>query len=395
MATASLSISIGDRVVYPNQGLCKVTGIETKEVAGQKLSFVTLQREEDGARVMVPEAKVTAIGVRKVSGPDEVNKIFGFLKSDSDKASLDWKARARTNVERMSIGGLLGLAEVVKGLQVLSELRPLPTKERGLYNDARHLLVTELSAALGVPGCDAEDALDAVLFPPGKERPRRTAEEFKALAGGDDELGMGEDLLGLDGEAGFEEGESEEKAEGESGDETASGEEGEGEDEAAGKKGKAARPAKGGKGGKAPKAEAAPKKSVVSDFEATEPLAAPIDPNLPIPKKRGRPPKPKPPPEGADPVAVAAPVAHLAPLAKTPKAEISHFAAKPVQKEVSKANAAALPLSALVPKAEPKPEAKAAKPAAPAKAAASAKAKPAARPAAKKPAAKPAAKKKK
>ncbi len=59
--TEALSLAVGDRVVYPNQGLCKVTGIETKDIAGQKLSFVTLSREEDGAKVMVPEAKVVAI----------------------------------------------------------------------------------------------------------------------------------------------------------------------------------------------------------------------------------------------------------------------------------------------------------------------------------------------
>src|SRR6185436_3952475 len=167
---------------------------ESKEIAEQKLSFVSLLREEDGARVMVPEAKVVAIGVRKVANPDDVQKVLAFLKSDSDKASLDWKARARTNVERMSTGGLLGLAEVVKGLQVLSELRPLPTKERELYNDARHLLVAEISASLNVLECDAEDTIDALLFPVGKERPKRTAEEFRALAGEDDDLG------GLDGD---------------------------------------------------------------------------------------------------------------------------------------------------------------------------------------------------
>src|SRR5690349_17385747 len=126
----NIKLAVGDRVVYPNQGLCKVTGIDTKEVAGQKLTMVSLVREEDGAKVMVPEAKVGAIGVRKVSSSAEVDKVLDFVKSDSDKASLDWKARARTNVERMATGGLLGLAEVVKGLQVLSELRPLPTKER-------------------------------------------------------------------------------------------------------------------------------------------------------------------------------------------------------------------------------------------------------------------------
>ena len=193
-----MELAAGDRVVYPNQGVCKVTGIEEKEVAGQKLLFVTMQREEDGARVMVPKPKLETIGVRKIAAPEEVQKIFTFLKADTEKADLDWKQRARVNLDRMSSGGLLGLAEVVKGLQVLSELRPLPTKERELYDDARHLLVSEISAALGMPECNAEDAVDVALFPPGKERPKRTAEEFKR--GEDDDLDLGDDLLGVGGD---------------------------------------------------------------------------------------------------------------------------------------------------------------------------------------------------
>ena len=194
-----MELAAGDRVVYPNQGVCRVTGIEEKEVAGQKLLFVTMQREEDGARVMVPKPKLETIGVRKIASPDEVQKIFAFLKADTEKADLDWKQRARVNLDRMSGGGLLGLAEVVKGLQVLSELRPLPTKERELYDDARHLLVSEIAAALGMAECNAEDAVDIALFPPGKERPKRTAEEFKRV-GGEDDLDLGEDLLEVGGD---------------------------------------------------------------------------------------------------------------------------------------------------------------------------------------------------
>jgi CarD family transcriptional regulator len=115
----------------------------------------------------------------------------------------------------MSQGGLLGLAEVVKGLQVLSELRPLPTKERELYDNARHLLVAELSAGLVIPEVDAEDSVDLVLFPPGRERPKRTAEEFRAPAGDDEGLELGEEMLGLGGDLeGAGEGEPE-PAEGE------------------------------------------------------------------------------------------------------------------------------------------------------------------------------------
>jgi CarD family transcriptional regulator len=193
-----LKLAVGDRVVYPNQGVCRVTSVETKEVAGQRLVFVTLRREEDGAVVMVPEAKVQAIGVRKVAGREEAEQVVAFLRSDSDRATLDWKQRARTNVERMSQGGVLGLAEVVKGLAVLSELRPLPTKERELYDSARHLLVAELSAALNAPPCDAEDTFDLVLFPPGRERPKRTVEEFARPPEEGDLDAIGDDLLDLD-----------------------------------------------------------------------------------------------------------------------------------------------------------------------------------------------------
>ncbi len=275
--SANLSLSVGDRVVYPNQGLCVVTDIKNEEIAGQRLVFVSLRFEETGAKVKVPQEKLAKNGVRRLATADDVKQVIDFLKSDSEKASLDWKARARTNTARLSEGGLLGLAEVVKGLQVLSELRPLPPKEREQYNDARHLFVSELSAALQLPDCDAEDLFDVVLFPVGRERPKRSAEEFRALAG-EDELGLGDDLLGLEGEV--------EPAEEEAAPEEAA-EEAEGEEGAKKKPGKPAAP------GKAPPPPK--KKSVISDLEVTEPVATALPADLvPAKRKRGRPPKPKP-----------------------------------------------------------------------------------------------------
>ncbi|WP_408889516.1 CarD family transcriptional regulator [Myxococcus faecalis] len=279
--SASLNqLAVGDRVVYPNQGVCRVTAIDTKEVAGQKLIFVTMRREEDNALLMVPQQKVVAIGVRRVASPDDVKSLFAFLRSDGDKADLDWKQRARTNQERMTQGGILGLAEVVKDLQVLSELRPLPTKERELYDNARHLLVSEVATALGTAEVNAEDAIDLVLFPPGRERPKRTAAEF--AKGDEDDLGLDGDLLGLDGDLDLP---SDEEPQSESDEESASEEEGEESSEE-----------KGDEESSAPKKRGRPPKARPAEAEGAEPAA---------PKKRGRPPKPKPeaPPEGAEPAA--------------------------------------------------------------------------------------------
>ncbi|MBJ6759213.1 transcriptional regulator [Myxococcaceae bacterium JPH2] len=291
--SAALQLAVGDRVVYPNQGVCRVTAIDVKEVAGQKLTFVTMRREEDGAVVMVPEAKVVAIGVRKVATAEDVERIYAFLRSDSDKADLDWKQRARTNLDRMTQGGILGLAEVVKALQVLSELRPLPTKERELYDSARHLLVSEVAAALGTAEVNAEDSIDIVLFPPGRERPKRTAAEFARPEGEDGDMDLDGDLMGLDGgelDLPSEEeapAEPEENAEGESEGEGEESEESSSEESAPKKRGRPpkAKPPEG-------EAPAAPKKRGRPPKPKPEVLST--EPPPP-PKKRGRPPKPKPP----------------------------------------------------------------------------------------------------
>lgn len=192
----SLHLSVGDRVVYPNQGLCTVEEIKAEHIAGHDLVFVSLVFAQSGARVKVPEAKLVKNGVRRVATRDEVRDTFAFLTSDGELASLDWKKRAADNTKLLTTGGLIGLAKVVKTLAGLTDLRPLPPKERDQYDDARHLLVHELAAALEVSPADAEDALDLVLFPVGKERPKRSAADFKVLA--DDELGG--ELLGLDDE---------------------------------------------------------------------------------------------------------------------------------------------------------------------------------------------------
>lgn len=156
----------GDRVVYPNQGVCAVVGREEKDIAGQKLVLIRMEREEDGASVFVPTNKVTSIGLRRVATSEQIEGVFSYLAAVFDDPELDWKIRHRDNADRLIAGGVLGVAEVVKGLHSLSRIRPLPTKEREQYDNARHLLVNEVAVSLDVPPGVAEDYVDYALMPP-------------------------------------------------------------------------------------------------------------------------------------------------------------------------------------------------------------------------------------
>jgi len=229
IASAS-DLKAGDRLVYPKQGVYRVTGLEQKDIAGQRLEFVKMTREEDGASVLVPLGKVPTIGLRRVATADDIEGVFHYLGASYDDPELDWKVRHRDNVERLIAGGVLGVAEVVKGLHSLARLRPLPAKERELYDSSRHLLVNEISVSLGVPDVIAEDYVDFALMPPaGVKLPLKTPptpvelkgppwKRKKPVASDDDDLGLadlGIDLGALEGVAeGATENESEESEEG-------------------------------------------------------------------------------------------------------------------------------------------------------------------------------------
>ncbi|HET7752454.1 MAG TPA: CarD family transcriptional regulator, partial [Anaeromyxobacteraceae bacterium] len=198
----------GDRVVYPNQGVCRITGVEVKEIAGQRLELVRMEREEDGAAVLVPRGKVPAVGLRRVASADQIEGVFHFLAAVFEDPELDWKVRHRDNADRLIAGGVLGVAEVVKGLHSLSRIRPLPTKEREQYDNARHLLVHEIAVSLGVPPALAEDYIDYALMPPEGvvfklkpppkpvQLPVRPRRRIVRPAEEEDDLGL--DSLGID-----------------------------------------------------------------------------------------------------------------------------------------------------------------------------------------------------
>jgi len=202
------SLHIGDRVVYPNQGICRITGVETKQIAGQNWEVVTLSREEDGATVMVPKGKVMGIGLRKVADVAAIDRVFDELATPNTDPQLDWKVRHRENADRMSGGGLFGTVEVLKSLHALSRVRPLPQKERELYDNARHLLVGEIAAAMNIPLHVAEDNLDYALWPPsGMTRkgkplpPANLGPPSPTRAAAEDDLGFEDEELASPAEA--------------------------------------------------------------------------------------------------------------------------------------------------------------------------------------------------
>jgi CarD family transcriptional regulator len=158
-----MTFMIGEKVVYPNQGVGTIENISTRAFGGNAEKFYLLRLLYGSMTVMVPFSNVTNIGLRKITKTNEVTRVLTFLANGTCPSSADWKFRFKENTDKMQSGSLLQVAEVLKSLLVLQGEKPLSFREKKMLDRSRHLLVTELSIARGVREGEAEALLERAL----------------------------------------------------------------------------------------------------------------------------------------------------------------------------------------------------------------------------------------
>jgi len=144
-----MPFQVGDKIVYPNQGVGIVEQISNRNLTGQSETFYWLRLQSSGLRVMVPMTNVDTVGLRRVAKNREVEVVLHYLNNGSCTALQDWKGRFKENSEKMRTGSLQQVAEVFKSLLVLSQGKPLSFREKRMLERAWQLLVDEIAMVRG------------------------------------------------------------------------------------------------------------------------------------------------------------------------------------------------------------------------------------------------------
>ena len=155
---------IGEKVVYPNQGIGTIENISTRSFGAQFERFYLLRLTYTSMTVMVPFSHVEEIGLRKVTRNCDVSRVPAYLSEKQPKIKSDWKDRFKENSEKMRHGSLLDIAEVMKALLMLQSDKPLSFREKKMLQRSRHMLITELSICRGCKEAEALDMLQKALM---------------------------------------------------------------------------------------------------------------------------------------------------------------------------------------------------------------------------------------
>ncbi len=143
-----VEFTIGDKAVYPAQGVAEVVGIESKEINGALCSFYVLRVLDSDMQILVPKDKADQVGLRPLATNDEIDEVFDILREQDihiDKQT--WNRRYRGFMEKIKTGSLFEVAEVFRDLYRLKDSKALSFGERRMLDTAKGLIVKELSVA--------------------------------------------------------------------------------------------------------------------------------------------------------------------------------------------------------------------------------------------------------
>jgi CarD family transcriptional regulator len=161
-----VEFSVGDKVVYPSQGVSVVESIQDEELAGTTMSCYTLRLLSTDSKVMVPVANSERVGLRPLSEKPAVARALDRLRSGDADGGEDWKDRYRANLDRIKTGDLDEIVDVLRCLAEVAGRKTLSFRERKMFDHARQLLVVEVAQVEEREIPEVEQEIDEALGQP-------------------------------------------------------------------------------------------------------------------------------------------------------------------------------------------------------------------------------------
>ena len=158
---------INQKIVYPSQGVGKITAINEQIFREQTMLYYNIYIEASDMVVMVPVERAEDLGIRAIVSASEAEKALNLLSDDFEPITSDWKLRYQMNLELLKKGSINDIATIVRCLYNRSKVKELPILERKLYDSARKLLEDEISFATGKSLKEVETLIHIKLEPPG------------------------------------------------------------------------------------------------------------------------------------------------------------------------------------------------------------------------------------
>jgi len=155
---------IGDKVVYPMQGIGIIDRIEDKIFSGKNREYIIVKILSNSLEIMIPSDKISSSNLRKITDNSTLEDVlFDLTSKNTNLEGISAKERYQSNMTKIKSGSLKDSAEVVYDLILMNKEKSLNTSEKQLFNTAHKFLVQEVSFIKDISETEATDFLNLNL----------------------------------------------------------------------------------------------------------------------------------------------------------------------------------------------------------------------------------------
>jgi CarD family transcriptional regulator len=158
-----MNFRIGQKLAYPNLGVCSVECVENKQLGANKVEVYSLKLLSDDSLIFVPTANAESVRLRPVINSFQCQQLMNYLAESFIEISDDWKVRTREFADKIQSGDVFEVADVLKKLNYLNHQKQLSFREQRTFEKAKFLVVSELATACSQPECQVETKVVQLL----------------------------------------------------------------------------------------------------------------------------------------------------------------------------------------------------------------------------------------
>ena len=158
---------IGDKIVYPNQGVGIVDNIEEKEFNGEMKIYYKMHLIYNPMTLMLPVSIAESSNVRLVSDfkiiESTLNNLNNLIIKGERLKKFDFKERKEMNLSKIKSGSLVDCLQVICNLTELKSQQVLNASDREMLRSTKKILIDEISESKDLHNLDAADMLESFI----------------------------------------------------------------------------------------------------------------------------------------------------------------------------------------------------------------------------------------
>ncbi len=161
MAKVELELSEGDWIVHSSHGLGQITGMDTKDLLGDRKVFYVVKT--DSVTYWLPVSESSSDRIRPVASSSKFDEAIKILTDQPKPLNENFRIRLAYIKEQMKDGSLLTKAALIRDMYARDIQKDVHINERKILDNLQKQFINEWAAACGINESEAQSQLRKAL----------------------------------------------------------------------------------------------------------------------------------------------------------------------------------------------------------------------------------------